>query len=103
MGLGEKLTQAENKIKETIKNEEIKQTIEQHAAQGNNEIINKMEVKTETTKPERKVSTTYTIQRFKATIETLEKTKLVNTEELQQLKELQKKIVTRWIGETMSL
>lgn len=85
----------------TDKNREAKQLTEQNALKGNQEKINEMTVKTEP--KERKVSTTYTIQRFKATIETLEKTKLVNTEELQQLKELQKKIVTRWIGETMSL
>lgn len=52
---------------------------------------------------ERKISTNYTIQRFRGTIETLVKAKLVKQEEKEELVKIYNNLLKREIGEELKL
>ena len=54
--------------------------------------------KTAETVKDRQPSTTYTIRQFGEMIKKLEKLKMTTKEETAKLREIQKTVVTRWIG-----
>lgn len=56
-----------------------------------------------TAKKTKKISTTYTVQRYKKTIETLQEAKLITEEELITLKEIHAKMLQRWIALEMGI
>lgn len=66
----------------------------------NNIKVNKPQIMKERRK---KISATYTLQRFKGTIETLTEAKMITHEELEQLKTIHIKMMERWISQEMGI
>lgn len=88
--------------------ENIEQDLNEYTLNGttHEQLINEMDVIAEeimSKKKEKKVSTSYTLKSYKNNIDKLEHGKMITHEEAEQLKDLYKKMVNRWVSLEMAI
>ena len=65
--------------------------------------VNEIEVKEPVTIRKQKISVSYTLKAFGQNVNRLSQAKMLTTEEQEELNNLKKRLIERWIGQEMNL